>query len=350
MKYIGEKIKELRHNNNMTQEKLADYLCVTYQTVSKWETGITSPDLSLIVPIARLFGVTTDKLFDFNESVEDIKRAELKCRYDDTFKTGDISVRIAVAEEAIKAYPGDMDWLNKYAWDIWCNAMTIPDEVEFAAERERATGLFRKVIENCENNEIKSNAIVGIVQCLNENREHTEAKRYAELYPNTKINSDEKEFLIISCLTGEEQIIRKQQRLLNKAEDLLNNIIHGEISPEARTTAEAIINALIPDGNYQTFHHQLYMINLSKARAEIRSSEYDRAMIAMKKAREHAIAYDNIKGEYSFTAPLFNHVKNTTENWYLTGTGTLLDAFKELFDFPAYSPLKSHRDYAELIK
>lgn len=39
MEHIGDKIKELRRKNNMTQEKLAERLDVSYQTVSKWETG-----------------------------------------------------------------------------------------------------------------------------------------------------------------------------------------------------------------------------------------------------------------------------------------------------------------------
>ena len=39
MMSIGEKIKEYRNKNNMTQEQLASYLNVTFQTVSKWETG-----------------------------------------------------------------------------------------------------------------------------------------------------------------------------------------------------------------------------------------------------------------------------------------------------------------------
>ena len=52
MKHIGQKIKELRKKNDMTQEKLADYLFVSYLAVSKWETGAASPDLSLIVPLA----------------------------------------------------------------------------------------------------------------------------------------------------------------------------------------------------------------------------------------------------------------------------------------------------------
>lgn len=351
MKYIGEKIKELRRKNDMTQEKLADYLCVTYQTVSKWETGVTSPDLSLIVPLARLFGVTTDELFDFKESVEDIRRAELKKQYDDTYRTGDLGVRLAVCEEAVKAYPGDMKWLNDYAWAVWCNAFSLADDAAFESERKKAIGLFQKVIENCESDDIKGNAIVGIVQCLNGKGDHDEAKRYAGLYPDVKVSADEKESLLISCMTGDEKTEKQQNRLLNKSVDLIGNIIHGSnISQEARITAETIINALIPDGNYLTFHYELYSIDLAEARSEIATGDYDKAMLAMKKARGHAIAYDNIKGEYQFTAPLFDHIKHNTNDWCQTGTGTMLDDFRALFDFPAYAPLKKHKDYAELIK
>lgn len=350
MESIGKKIKELRRKNDMTQEKLADYLCVAYQTVSKWETGVTSPDLSLIVPLARLFKVTTDELFDYNESLEDMKRSELQARYDETFKTGDLDVRMSVCAEAVKAYPGDMKWLNNYAWDIWCQAVMISDDVLFAKERDKAIALFQKVIENCGNDEIKCNSIVGIVGCLNGKGEHDEAKKYAELYPDTKINADERESLLISCMSGEAQIMAKQERLLHKTEDFLQLLIQGEMSWDEINAAYTIIQALIPDGNYQTFNHALYMIALGEARREISLGNIDRAMLAMKKARNHAIAYDNIKGEYSFTAPLFNRIRYNSNDWWKTGTNTELEDFKALLDFPVYAPLKSHKDYARLIE
>lgn len=84
MNYIGKKIKELRLKNDMTQEKLADRLGIAYQTVSKWETGITSPDLSLIVPLARLFRVTTDELFCYSESADDLLKEKLENEYEQT--------------------------------------------------------------------------------------------------------------------------------------------------------------------------------------------------------------------------------------------------------------------------
>ena len=38
---IGERIKELRKKNGMTQEKLAEYLSISYQAISKWECGVS---------------------------------------------------------------------------------------------------------------------------------------------------------------------------------------------------------------------------------------------------------------------------------------------------------------------
>lgn len=45
---IGTKIRELRRARDLTQDELAELLGVSYQAVSKWETGAACPDLSLI--------------------------------------------------------------------------------------------------------------------------------------------------------------------------------------------------------------------------------------------------------------------------------------------------------------
>ena len=52
MNQIGQRIKQFRKQNGLTQEKLADYLGVTDKAVSKWECGLTAPDLALIMPLA----------------------------------------------------------------------------------------------------------------------------------------------------------------------------------------------------------------------------------------------------------------------------------------------------------
>ena len=55
---IGEKIKELRKAQNITQDKLANYLNISYQAVSKWENGTALPDVTLLPKIANFFGYT----------------------------------------------------------------------------------------------------------------------------------------------------------------------------------------------------------------------------------------------------------------------------------------------------
>ncbi|MBQ8403292.1 MAG: helix-turn-helix transcriptional regulator [Clostridia bacterium] len=59
---FGETFKYYRKNAGYKQEEVAGRLMVTPQAVSKWETGAGTPDISLLVPIADMFGVTTDAL------------------------------------------------------------------------------------------------------------------------------------------------------------------------------------------------------------------------------------------------------------------------------------------------
>ena len=59
---IGKKITELRKQNGLSQEKLAEKLDVARQTISKWELGETAPDLKQSKELSKLFGVSLDEL------------------------------------------------------------------------------------------------------------------------------------------------------------------------------------------------------------------------------------------------------------------------------------------------
>ena len=61
---ISHNIRSLRLKNKLSQEGLGALLNVSGQAVSKWEQGITSPDISLLPTIAQCFGVTIDSLFE----------------------------------------------------------------------------------------------------------------------------------------------------------------------------------------------------------------------------------------------------------------------------------------------
>lgn len=63
MNNIGSVIARLRKNNEMTQEELALKIGVSAQTISKWETGNTMPDILLLPVITDIFDVTIDYLY-----------------------------------------------------------------------------------------------------------------------------------------------------------------------------------------------------------------------------------------------------------------------------------------------
>lgn len=62
----GAVIKELREKNHMTQAELAEKLCVSDKTISKWETAKGYPDISLLESIAKVFGVSITELISGN--------------------------------------------------------------------------------------------------------------------------------------------------------------------------------------------------------------------------------------------------------------------------------------------
>ena len=116
---IGEKIKELRKANKMTQEQLADYLNISSQAVSKWETGTSSPDIEMLPRIASFFGITIDELMDFDrqrimDEVDELVAESVPLRKDPAKAE-------AFYREALKKYPNNEVLLN-------CLLMVIPNE------------------------------------------------------------------------------------------------------------------------------------------------------------------------------------------------------------------------------
>ena len=74
---IGNKIKELRRKSGLTQDQLAQHLGISPQSVSKWETNTTMPDITLLPLLSKEFGITIDELFDLSSDIK-LKRIEKK--------------------------------------------------------------------------------------------------------------------------------------------------------------------------------------------------------------------------------------------------------------------------------
>lgn len=67
---LGERLLKLRKEKKLSQEEVAEKLNVTRQTISKWETNQSMPDLDKVGPLCKLYGISTDHLLNGTDSLE----------------------------------------------------------------------------------------------------------------------------------------------------------------------------------------------------------------------------------------------------------------------------------------
>lgn len=73
---LGERIMEQRKKRGWSQEDLAEQLDISRQSVSKWESGASTPDLDKIIRMSQLFGITTDALLTEPAAEEEAPRGK----------------------------------------------------------------------------------------------------------------------------------------------------------------------------------------------------------------------------------------------------------------------------------
>lgn len=114
---IGSNIRAARKKIGMTQEELALQLGVTAQAVSRWESEAGMPDISMVVPLARILSVSTDTLFGLTQhSYDSLHLLEVKSNIDALF---DGTRKAESALETIHYLQGEV--LNAPAnYDILC--------------------------------------------------------------------------------------------------------------------------------------------------------------------------------------------------------------------------------------
>ncbi len=61
---LGQKLKELRKSDNLTQQQLADKLQISRVNYTRYETNAVRPDYEVLIKIADYFDISLDELFD----------------------------------------------------------------------------------------------------------------------------------------------------------------------------------------------------------------------------------------------------------------------------------------------
>ena len=188
---IGKTIRELRKSRGLTQEELAEKIGVTAQAVSKWENESGMPDISQIVPLAHIFGVSADTLLGTgdikkNEDVSEIlQRAQKKLRFPLTVEC--LTDKYNVLLEGLKIYP------NNFTLILQC--MEIEISLAYPLNPVYDEKNAKALYESCEkhantifsyddnvNRILRARMIMLMLHCANDN--FAEARRQAEKFPS----------------------------------------------------------------------------------------------------------------------------------------------------------------------
>lgn len=192
---IGERIKSLRKKHGMTQERLAEYLGVSYQAVSKWECGLSCPDLSLIAPLTKLFHVSADELLGIAEADRDLSRKKYNEALQKYRNGQDHSSSYWWAREATLAYPKDysyLEWLALAEYQLAFDELQSvqPSRAYLEEHMENSLRHYDLIVEDCTDTELYAKAVLGKIMVLRFSERIEEADWSAEFeYPDAQVST-----------------------------------------------------------------------------------------------------------------------------------------------------------------
>ena len=138
---FGENLRTLRQNAGVTQDRLAEYLGITSQAVSRWESGACYPDLEFLPGIASYFHTTVDALLGCDRAEQEQNDAVRTMSA--LLSAGKREDAVQFAHEKLALYPGNHALAVMLASAMFLYGKTEP----YAAERYReGESLCRRVL------------------------------------------------------------------------------------------------------------------------------------------------------------------------------------------------------------
>ncbi len=155
---IGTNIKRLRIGKGLTQEQLADALSVSAAAVSKWEAKNTFPDITMLFPLARLFGVSVDELLGFDEAKAKSEAKEAIADYYAARRNGDFASATEILASAMVKHPYDYTVMNTYMWDKAGGSAGNRAEV-LLEHRDEFSRICNSILNGCDDENIRLEAL-----------------------------------------------------------------------------------------------------------------------------------------------------------------------------------------------
>ncbi len=313
---ISANIRKLRRLNGLTQEKLAEYLGVTYQAISKWENGVSLPNIEMLPVIANVFGVSIEELYGFNKRENDAKIAEYEAEYSELCKNGDNIGRVRLMRRALAEYPNNFVFVNYLARSLYRCA-------DINKNAKEIISLCERILEDCKVDSLRFSALQTMARIYNDTGEKETALKYANEIPSMLSS---KEFVLTGILTGEERVRQLQENIFyftynaGKALTYLASNYYGigeSLSCEEKIrllkAANTLYKTIIDDGNYLILNGKFYWHYCMIAKNYCLMGDTDMAMENLLAAEKAAIEADKFfysGKEKQYTALCVNRLKS----------------------------------------
>ncbi|MEG0051241.1 MAG: helix-turn-helix domain-containing protein [Terrisporobacter sp.] len=145
---IGESIYNLRKLKKITQEQLGDYVGVSKGAISKWESGVSYPDIEMLPVLARFFSVSIDELLNFDAIISEEMMEAICKECQDIINAGDGEKGIELCQSYINKYPTNYKLKFTLVTLMTMGCALMKDEVEIKNIYGKAIGVYEDIVNN----------------------------------------------------------------------------------------------------------------------------------------------------------------------------------------------------------
>ena len=179
---IGTNIKRLRQAKGITQERLSELLSVSTAAVSKWEARNTYPDITLLYPLASIFGVSVDELIGYDEEKEKQDIERILSEYGKYALSGETQKRDRLIRDARKRYPHDYRIMDLYLWEL-AGGRANNDPSALLRNADELAGICDCMLDGCTRDDLRADAITVKAKLLHAQGKTDEAMQLLSTLP-----------------------------------------------------------------------------------------------------------------------------------------------------------------------
>lgn len=351
---IGEKIKTLRKAQDMTQEKLADYLNISYQAVSKWENGLALPDVTLIPALSNFFGVSADYLLGIDTEysdkvIENVLGEVSRLKHIAKAKEG-----IALIEKTLRSYPNNHKLLAEWAELKVHTFMPNCENEEWLKQIENKTGI---VLRDCTDDYVRYKAKLALTFAYSFCGKSEKAEMLCDTFPDEAYSRAEMYSMIAP---PKERVKYKRACICCDLEKLLVDILsiakHYYCFADPKDAipvcdkALNIINSICDEGFLISYSAEAYS---DLANAYARLKDKNGVIANVEAAFKEYLKIDCLvgNGDYTYTSPLLTgEIFNKEKVEYYAPISATEGYIQEVSQMRSYDWLKKDTDFMNLIK